>query len=311
MADQITVDEKEYISSKRASELSGYTQDYIGQLARAGNIDARRIGGLWFVFMESLEQYRSKAEEYKPQPPPQREESRNTEAFISFDGRDYVSAARAAEITSYHQDYVGQLARGGTILSRQVGNRWYVDREGLVAHKKAKDALLGAVQAESVGLPYKKAVQAPKQEREEVYEGPALTYTHEDSDLMPILREAELQMRQHDGGMAKRTGEPSFRGIPVPPEQRKILDHSVRVNSVKSSVAVHGKTRFYGTTATVAFLVVIASGVLYFALSGGGGGTVAENGRSGFLAAAGSVVDRAGYLVERLVARELVYKRPE
>ncbi|KKU77037.1 MAG: hypothetical protein UY04_C0064G0003 [Parcubacteria group bacterium GW2011_GWA2_47_7] len=76
MADEIVVDNKKYISSKRAAEISGYAQDYIGQLARSGQIDAQRVGGLWFISMDSLTSYKVKADTFKPQPPtahPQKE----------------------------------------------------------------------------------------------------------------------------------------------------------------------------------------------------------------------------------------------
>ena len=55
MTNEITLEGEEYISSKRASELSGYAQDYIGQLARVAAIDAKRIGGLWYVSLDSLD----------------------------------------------------------------------------------------------------------------------------------------------------------------------------------------------------------------------------------------------------------------
>ena len=151
MSDQLTVAGKEYVSSKRASELSGYAQDYIGQLARNAQIDAQRIGGLWYVDMDSLLGHKKKADEYVPQIP-ERGQHSYLESVVSFEGKEYVSATRAAAITGYHADYVGQLARAGTISSRQVGNRWYVDRERILAHKQEKDSLLAAVQAESVGI---------------------------------------------------------------------------------------------------------------------------------------------------------------
>ncbi|MDZ4227267.1 MAG: hypothetical protein U1D26_02195, partial [Patescibacteria group bacterium] len=188
MTDEVVVEGVSYISSKRASELSGYVQDYIGQLARRGLIEAQRIGGLWYVSMDSLSSYKKSADEYKPQiqkrssPPPAEPES-----IVSFGGQDYISASRAAQITSYNQDYIGQLARSGTILARQIGNRWYVEREALLAHKKEKDALLAAVQTQSVGI-VRPVVQtapmrAPEGHREEFY-----TYTRDDSvDLMPYM----------------------------------------------------------------------------------------------------------------------------
>src|SRR3989344_2053381 len=151
MSDEVFLEGKSYVSAKRASEISGYARDYIGQLARGGLIGAQRVGGLWYVSLDSLTTYQKNADSLthvQPQKPPQQD----LDSIVSFDGKDYVSASKAAKLTSYNQDYVGQLARAGKILSRQIGNRWYVERAGLLAHKSQKDALLGAVQAEAVGL---------------------------------------------------------------------------------------------------------------------------------------------------------------
>src|SRR3990167_8328737 len=67
-----------------------------------------------------------------------KKDSVDADSLVSFDGKDHISASRAAKITGYHPDYVGQLARSGAIISRQVGNRWYVDRAALLSHKKEK-----------------------------------------------------------------------------------------------------------------------------------------------------------------------------
>ncbi|HWO06955.1 MAG TPA: hypothetical protein VNM40_00010 [Candidatus Paceibacterota bacterium] len=141
-----------YISSKRASEISGYAQDYIGQLARSGQIDAKRISGLWYVLEDSLRAHKEKADLYVPKPPTRDTSSVALEALITVDGREYVSAQRASKITGYSGDYVGQLARSSKIPSRRIGNRWYVDRLALIEHKKHNDQLLAAVQSESVGI---------------------------------------------------------------------------------------------------------------------------------------------------------------
>lgn len=184
MAQELTIEGKSYVSSKRAAELSGYAQDYIGQLARKQLIDARRIGGLWYVFLDSLTQYQKQAEAYKPQPPVYRPDANAApDTVISFEGKDYVSALKASSITGYHQDYVGQLARSGAVLSRQIGNRWYVDRQGILEHKKSKDALLGAVQVDAVGLNREQA-DVPAAMSESNTE--MLTYFNESSDLMPF-----------------------------------------------------------------------------------------------------------------------------
>lgn len=50
---------KKYISARRASEISDYSSDYIGQLCRAGKLDCTMVGRSWFVTEESLHNHRS------------------------------------------------------------------------------------------------------------------------------------------------------------------------------------------------------------------------------------------------------------
>lgn len=191
MSDEIEIDSQKYVSSKRASELSGYAQDYIGQLSRSGQIKARRVGGLWYVSMDSLNIYKDQAESYKALPPAQIS-GEEPDSLVTFDGKDHVSASRAAKLTGYHQDYVGQLARAGTIPSRQVGNRWYVEREALMAHKKGKDALLAAVQAEAVGI--KRPTRPPQDAFSGMRysePGPLLSYSKDEQELVPVLADKE------------------------------------------------------------------------------------------------------------------------
>lgn len=188
MSDEIFLEGKTYVSSKRASAETGYAQDYIGQLARKGLVEAQRVGGLWYVTVSSLSSYQRNAASYAPQAPiarPQKE----IDSVITFDGKDYISASRAAKLTGYNQDYIGQLARSGKVLSRQIGNRWYVDRDMLLTHKAQKDAMLAAVQAESVGVMRSQThlnAQGDAFARDDA--GPMLTYIAEsDRDLMPVL----------------------------------------------------------------------------------------------------------------------------
>ncbi len=54
MKDSFIFEGKKYISSKRASEISEYASDYIGQLCRANKLDCRMIGRAWFVTEESI-----------------------------------------------------------------------------------------------------------------------------------------------------------------------------------------------------------------------------------------------------------------
>jgi hypothetical protein len=55
--DSVVLGGKKYISSKRASEITGYAKDYIGQLCRAGKLDARRVGRNWYVSEEEAREH--------------------------------------------------------------------------------------------------------------------------------------------------------------------------------------------------------------------------------------------------------------
>ncbi len=57
--DELEIQGKKYISSKRAAQLTGYAKDYVGQLARSGKIPGMRMGRAWFVEEAALLGHRS------------------------------------------------------------------------------------------------------------------------------------------------------------------------------------------------------------------------------------------------------------
>lgn len=56
--DELKLEGKKYISSKRAARISGYTKDYIGQLCRAGALPARMVGRSWYIEEQALKAHR-------------------------------------------------------------------------------------------------------------------------------------------------------------------------------------------------------------------------------------------------------------
>ncbi len=312
---------KEYISSRRASELSGYAQDYIGQLARKRLVDAQRVGGLWYISMPSLQGYKDNAGAYVPQQPEQSQPV-DVESLVSFDGKDHISAARAAKITGYHQDYVGQLARSGAIISRQVGNRWYVDRDGILAHKREKDGLLGAVQAQSVGVT-RSGPFPVKDVPQDSYAGagPFLTYTRDTGDLLPVFDKQEQELVAQNTEKSEPPEGEFDREYTVPirvlPE-REILHHVRHVNHVKSGGSAHGKTIYYGTigklaAAALTIVIVLSFGFATLKDSSIYGTNVIRGAsvtqRNTLTASAVEALRQAGDLLNRLLSTELVYKR--
>jgi len=55
---------------------------------------------------------------------------------LKLDGKIYVSSKRAAEITGYAKDYIGQLSRAGKLDSKMVGRNWYINKDSLQALQK-------------------------------------------------------------------------------------------------------------------------------------------------------------------------------
>lgn len=56
--DELTIDDKKYVSSKRAAKLTGYAKDYIGQLCREGRVSARLVGRSWYVLESAIHDHR-------------------------------------------------------------------------------------------------------------------------------------------------------------------------------------------------------------------------------------------------------------
>ena len=56
--EEILIEEKKYVSSKRAAKITGYAKDYIGQLCREGRVPARLVGRSWYVLESAIQDHR-------------------------------------------------------------------------------------------------------------------------------------------------------------------------------------------------------------------------------------------------------------
>lgn len=56
--DEILIEERRYVSSKRAAKVTGYAKDYIGQLCREGRVPARLVGRSWYVLESAIHDHR-------------------------------------------------------------------------------------------------------------------------------------------------------------------------------------------------------------------------------------------------------------
>lgn len=62
--DELTIDDKKYISTKRAAQITGYAKDYVGQLCREGYVEAKRIGRGWYVLESGIKDHRFGGEQH-------------------------------------------------------------------------------------------------------------------------------------------------------------------------------------------------------------------------------------------------------
>lgn len=312
MSDEIHVGDETFISSKRASEISGYARDYISQLARKDLIEAHRIGGLWYISAASLNAYKQEAESFKPEPPQNAKHREEPDTIVSFDGKEYVSAIRASEITGYHQDYVSQLARNEKIHSRQIGTRWYVDRDALISHKKEKDALLAMVQAESLGLRPRRALQNHISDNGYSGGGPYMTYTRDEGDLLPIMPNgSRLDFVSRDDEVPRSAQISSLHSIPIRKMDVQELENSKISNSSRLHVtrkrrSVRG-ARLSVAVATIVIVVVV--GYVSFQSSAVYTKAEAKDDSFALAAYAAGVMTAIGDFIENIVAPEMLYIR--
>lgn len=318
MSDELTIDGEQFISSKRASELSGYEQDYIGQLSRGGQIKARRVGGLWYISVDSLIKYKERAEKYKPEPPIRTDARSDPDSLLSFDGRGYISASRASKLTGYSPDYVGQMARAGTILSRQVGNRWYVEQAGIIKHKEIKDALLGAVQAESVGINRLNLRESGLESFSYAGAGPFLEYTSDTRELMPILDKevtnSDLGDSTNEHPIPIRVLEEKNASLP---SHNRRYENAILLPALQQ-LRIPEKTRYSLALPAVVLTVTVVLSLGFISLKSSSiyanndrdNRNLSESTNKAFTAGVASVmVNRVADLLEVFLAPELVYIR--
>ena len=54
---------------------------------------------------------------------------------LNINGKNYISAKRASEITGYTRDYIGQLCHAKKVEAELVGRNWYISELEIIKHK--------------------------------------------------------------------------------------------------------------------------------------------------------------------------------
>ncbi|MEO6536948.1 MAG: hypothetical protein ABIT47_04600 [Candidatus Paceibacterota bacterium] len=101
---------------------------------------------------------------------------------ITILDKTYISSKRAAEITGYAKDYVGQLCREGHVDAKMVGRSWYVFEPSIRKHRFGEEAVVEA----PTPIEEKLQVEATGTEPESPVWEPSV-YKAEPVDMIPEL----------------------------------------------------------------------------------------------------------------------------
>jgi len=120
---------------------------------------------------------------------------------LTLDGVKYISAKRAAEITQYSKDYIGQLCREGKILANRIGRNWYVAEKSIIRHKteNGTDVPIASQLKQEKNTRLLDSLSKGHEEKElnfsrskgRVYNEPLATYHSDDRPLLPDLKREE------------------------------------------------------------------------------------------------------------------------
>lgn len=107
---------------------------------------------------------------------------------LEFGGKIYISSKRAAQISGYAKDYIGQLCRADKLDCKLVGRTWYVREESIYSHKRGTAEGVSADEA-----PLDNTLEAVEEMPEEVDPGIA-------SEETPVaIRTANAATHGHHG----------------------------------------------------------------------------------------------------------------
>lgn len=134
--DELNLKGKKYISSKRAHEITGYTKDYVGQLARGGKIPAERVGRAWYIDEDALRAHASitHTDTFVSEPQIKKEDNPQTPSPSG----EAISIPEQGEVLSLHHL---RTSTKGNLLHTWGQVRYIEDRNDLLPALTVKTVL--------------------------------------------------------------------------------------------------------------------------------------------------------------------------
>ncbi len=152
---------------------------------------------------------------------------------LTIGDKVYISSKRAAKITGYAKDYVGQLCREGRVEARLVGRNWYVLESSIHEHRFGSEEQT-MVTAESKVVPSSSVPVSTWKEPEYFAEVPAfipvLSLKPEPQEQLRGTVVADMQSAWHEWFAGKK--EESEESV-VPVEESPVEEELVHITRIE------------------------------------------------------------------------------
>ena len=135
---------EEYVSSKRASSITGYAKDYIGQLCRLGKLNARMVGRNWYIALSALEEHKKS---YKKEIETLQHKETGSEVKTAEE-----SAVRPATVIPKSEVQIEIFKKERyprRMIEETVPLRYEADERPLIPHMEPKKETVDAMQVKS------------------------------------------------------------------------------------------------------------------------------------------------------------------
>jgi hypothetical protein len=117
---------------------------------------------------------------------------------ITLEGKKYISSKRAAEVTGYAIDYIGQLCRESKVEARQIGRNWYVLEDSIKEHRfgvqekrKVPSEVFTLPTPEPIRMPEIATVDFAPTEAQSAWQ--PTSYTPQMTDMLPVMAQKQVE----------------------------------------------------------------------------------------------------------------------
>ena len=107
---------------------------------------------------------------------------------LTLNGEKYISSKRAAKITGYTKDYVGQLCREGKIIAQLVGRNWYVSEASIHKHRFELED-----QSSQAQTTLKRVAYSTSAVHHVLHD--SVRYSHDDANIIPLQKKEQAEVQ--------------------------------------------------------------------------------------------------------------------